>query len=36
MGIPISFITAVVKKSAVRKHYNGGVECFRLAFPQCI
>lgn len=33
MGIPISFTTAVVKKSAVRKHYPNGIEGFRRDHP---
>ena len=33
MSIPISFITAVVKKSAVRKLYPAGIDGFRRDFP---
>lgn len=33
MTIPIVFLTAVLKKSAVRHHYAGGEAAFRVRYP---
>jgi hypothetical protein len=33
MGIRINFQTIVIKKSAVEKHYRGGIDAFRAKYP---
>lgn len=33
MTIPVVFLTAVLKKSAVRYHYAGGEAAFRVRYP---